>query len=335
MSLVKRSALVSDGRDTTIKEENVSSTFKRLTIGVSMALVGSLAVASVALADGQSENFSRVTSSFTPNLQSNETPGAGSLFTQVETYDANGAQDAGDPPVIDANKCGPFCAVAQEAEQVRIDFDDDIKLTINSKLGQCTEAQLAGDTTAAAIDDCDTALIGSGSAHAMAVSAPPPAPAQLTPFTVTVFNGPTSVAGGACDTSTDSGGPHGCEFSAGNPTLLLHARLDALNQTVITPGQIITSPAGGDFGKRLDVTDAPDVNSDNGSLNMFNAVITRKYTNGKTGDKKKVYQYSSATCDPIDAEWDFQAEWEYDDQTTDTDTHDHNCLAKENLSKAG
>lgn len=304
----------------------MSSTFgKRLAAGVTTALVGSLAVTAVALADGATDNVSRMSGSFTPPLQDASDPGAGSLFVQVETTDADG-----DNQVPAVPNLGPFAVAEHEAEQVYIDFDDDFVFKINSKLDQCPLDDIATLNTEDAIEECPDAVVGTGTAHAQLG----PSPAASATFVVTAFNGETTIEGGECETGDDDGGPPGCEFEGGNPQILLHARNDGLTTTVMTQGELVESPdVTADYGQRLSVTDAPDVNDGAGSLNLFGTQVTKKYTNGKTGKKKKTYQYVAASCgdDGVSngsTEWDFKTTWAYDDETEDTDTQKNDCAQK-------
>ena len=217
-----------------------------------------------------------------------------------------------------------------EAEQVFIDFDDDFEFTINSKLDQCVLDDIDTLNTEDAINECPDSVIGAGTAHAQLG----PSSAAAATFVVTAFNGETTDSGGACETGDDDGGPPGCEFEGDNPQILLHARNDGLTTTVMTQGELIDSPdSSADYGQRLAVTDAPDVNDGAGSLNLFGTQVTKKYANGKTGSKKKTYNYVAASCGDDGVangatEWDFKTTWRYDDETTDTDTQKNDCAVK-------
>jgi hypothetical protein len=300
---------------------------RRLRGGFFAALVGSLAVAAVAVADGAGDNVSRMSANFNSPLQDDTKFGKGSLWVQVETVDADGNDQSVEPDAADR---GPWAVAEFEAEEVYIDFDDDIRLQLNpvasgkETLKTCSPATLAGTDTDAAIAACPKALIGAGTAHANL--APAPGGAAATAIPVTVFNGPETTAGGPCTDPTTNGGvggPSGCEFQGGNPQVILHTRIASPATTTLTLGEIQDSPLGGDFGSRLAVTNAPDIGG--GSLNLFGSQLERAWDNGKSGDQLKKFNVASARCD---GEWNFTTQWVYDDNTSESDAHTAPCAQK-------
>jgi hypothetical protein len=281
-------------------------------------MTGALALALGGTAwGGAASEISRTTDAVNPNVLSDTEFGNAQLFSEVETFD--GTTTVNTP--------------TEGAERVYIDYDDSIKLLANNSLAKCasSDATFAGQTTAQAVATCTPAtVVGSGASRASVGNT------TLPPFTVTAFNGPTSTPGGTCTTPANGvGGPVGCEWVGGLPTIILFARNDTLNQSVPVRGEIepdgsAAGPAqqGGDVAYRLAVTDAPDVAGDAGAITYFNALVGKNYTNGKSGKKKKKYSYVQAKCDDPDLNLNYGGTWVYDDNTTDTDSWVQDCAVK-------
>jgi hypothetical protein len=280
----------------------------RKSLVASLTATLALGVTASALADGATDQVSQLSASINSPYQKATEAGKASLFSQVSTYDKDNA------PAISAFP----------PEIVRIDFPAEMTYNANKSLPQCNPADTdiaAGDTDAA-IAHCPNSVIGAG--HAIARFAAFPQENNETELTVTVFNGLTSQAGQ--QDSSDIAGTDA--WAAGNPTIILHA-VGPLAPTTVTLGEIRSSPNGSDYGKQLNVTDAPDVANDAGALVFFNAQVARSYDNGKTGDKKKKYNLISATCPTTgDGDYDFRGSWTYDDATTDTDENTNAALNK-------
>lgn len=292
---------------------------KRKSVVAGLAAVMVLSTAGTAMADGASDNISRVQAAFSPNAQTATTYGPGTLFAQVQT-------------IGNANQAG---LAAQAAERVYLDFDSNLKFDTAfapkcSSTAKNAIATGSGVSTQAAITACGkNTIIGSGTAHGLIPVAPGPPPVTIdAKLTITAFNGPTSVAGAPCGSALTS--QEGCDFLGGRPTILLHAYNEGLTYSSVTTGELITSPVAG-MGKRLVVTNAPDVAADTGSIALFNSTI------GKTSIQRKVirrhgrrivrrirHYYVSARCSG-DKDWDFQGSWVYDDDSTDTDTYSQKC----------
>lgn len=283
--------------------------------------VGSmLGIAPLAQAQtGAQDNISSIEAGIGPNAQSATKLGRVTLFAQVQTFDADQ---------------GPLTVVDKAAEQVYIDFDKDIVL-FPEKYPTCNlnDAALSAANTSSVINQCGDAAIGSGAANALVPTgfpAPAPPSAQLE-FTITALNGPTTTAGPVCQGPGDGvGGPPGCEFDGGNPSIILHAFTPSPATSIPVRGEIANSPAGPAFGKRLSVTDAPDTAGDAGSLILFNSTVGRtEVIKTRVGQrpnvrvKTKVNTYTGATCS--DGTYDFAARWVYDDNTEDTDTFVQRC----------
>ena len=304
----------------------------RYALVAALALGTVLGTSSVASAVDSTDNISSVEAGISPNYQDSEKAGPATLFSQVQTFDADG---------------GPFTIVDKAAERVTIDFDDDINVLAGkaaNKFKTCGGDggnDLNAFTTAQAARDCKNAVVGSGQAVALVPAAPPAPPVVPVELTVTTINGPETVPGGACNTPGENqGGPEGCEYEGGNPQIILHAYNQALAFITTVGGEIRDSDNASatlDYGKSLVVNDAPDTAGDAGSLILFNSTVGAEITQikvKKNNTKKEVtkvkdYNYVTATCGDDGAngglEYDFQGNWVYDDETTDTDTFKQKC----------
>ena len=267
----------------------------RKSLVVSLAAALSLGISATAFGDGAADNTSQVSAGVNPNQLPpvGDTAKKASLYTQVVTLDNDNS------PVIPA----------ESAEKVNIDFPAEMKYTANTKLPKCSLATVATATGDGAIAACGSSLVGSG--HAFARIPGFPTTNNEAELTVTVFNSDTSTAGGG--------------FTGGFPTIILHADDNGALPSVPVLGEIRNSSAGSDYGRELNVPDAPDVAGDTGALVQFGAQVARTYDNGKTGDKKKKYNLISANCGGADGDLDFRTVWTYDDASTDTDTYAQNC----------
>lgn len=289
----------------------------RKTLLVSVTAALALATGGTAWATGATDNLSSTVGAVNSNVLPSDEFANAQLFSEVTTLDQ----------LVTVNTPG------KAPERVYVDYDNSIKLTANNSLAKCTQTDgaLSTLTTAQAVAACGPATTeGSGAAKASLGNN------TLPPFTVTAFNGPTSTPGGACTAPADGvGGPVGCEWVGGNPTIILFARNDTLSQSVPVRGEIEPNGAlagppqqGGDVGYRLAVTDAPDVGGDTGALTLFNALVGKNYTNGKSGKKKKKYSYVQAKCDDLDLNLNYGATWVYDDASVDTGTWVQDCAVK-------
>ena len=267
----------------------------RKSLAVSLAAVLTLGASATAFGDGVTDNTSQVSAGVNPTLLPDDGDAAkkAGLYTQVVTLDNDNT-----PAIPD-----------QSAEKVLIDFPAEMKYTANSKLDQCALADVATSTTDGAANQCADSYVGSG--HAFARIPGFPTPNNEAELTVLAFNGETSTAGGG--------------FAGGLPTIILHADNAALPTTPVL-GEVGNSANGADYGRTLNVPDAPDVAGDTGALVQFGAQVARGYDNGKTGNKKKKYNLISSNCDGGgDGDLDFRTAWTYDDTTVDTDTYSQDC----------
>ena len=296
-----------------------------------------LGTGSVASAVPSTDNTSSIEAGISPNYQDSTDPGPATLFSQVQTFDADG---------------GPFTIVDKAAERVTLDFDDDLRILDgnSSKFDTCGGQggnDLNANTTAQAARDCRDAVVGSGQAVALVPAAPPAPPVVPVELTITTINGPETVPGGACTApGENTGGPEGCEYQGGNPQIILHAYNQALAFITTVGGEVRNSVNGTptlDYGKSLVVNDAPDTAGDQGSLILFNSTVGKEITTIKvkkdgTKNEKTVvkdYNYVTATCGDDGAngglEYDFQGNWVYDDGTDDVDTFKQKC-SNENVA---
>lgn len=290
---------------------------KSLVAAATFALV--LSTGSIALGDGASENISSIEAGVSPNGQKADRFKAATLTTQVQTFDADE---------------GPFKIPDKAAEQVFLDFDDDIKFNTRGvpSCGGAGGNDLDDATTDQAVDVCKNSLVGSGQALALVPAAPPAPPVVPVELTVTSINGQTSVPGPPCVAPADNqGGPEGCDYIGGNPTIVLHAYNQGLAFITTVAGEIQDSPnLSEDYGNRLAVTDAPDTAGDQGALILFGSTVGKKSVKQRKNRRNRVFQYVTARCEDDSAlagnkEYDFAGRWVYDDGTVDTDTNKQKC----------
>ena len=91
--------------------------------------------------------------------------------------------------------------MSKAAERVEVHFDNDMVFNGSpTKFDTCGGqggADIDNTTTAQAVAECKDALVGAGFAEAVVPSGVPAPPTGRLELTVTTFNGPTTVAGGA------------------------------------------------------------------------------------------------------------------------------------------
>jgi hypothetical protein len=189
------------------------------------------------------------------------------------------------------------------ATHVAIDFDNDLKFT-SKGVPVCQESQIAGTTTAqATAGPCAAANVGSGLAQLNGVVGPQTG-------TVTAFNGP----------------PVGA-----NPTILLHAYVPAIATTNILVGTVSPSPAGGDFGSRLDVViKAGQLAGGKEVITDFSTTVNKTFRVLKKvkGKKKRVrVGYVSVRCKDKDKTWNYQGVFDFSHFTGGVNTGSAGSLA--------
>jgi hypothetical protein len=276
---------------------------RKLLISAVAALAVSVGVTAVAQAVINSQT---ITTSSTKTKQDKKTHGAGEINVTIDTAET--------PPT----------PAAQTAETTFVDFDKDYKFT-PGKLGQCTEAQLAGTTTAQAKANCPTAVVGTGSATSCS-------------------------AGGGCgalsvhlDVTAFNGAPEG-----GDNVLFLHAKgtgVIAALPPLILKGKLTNSPlASQGYGKRL-VVNVPDTASTGTHLTQFITNVgvlkngvkkkvkgPKNPNTGKRKIKKVPQYYVMAKCS--DKQWTFRSETTFRaGGGSQTDTHTIACTQKKAKKK--
>lgn len=163
------------------------------------------------------------------------------------------------------------------AERALLTFDKDVKFDTKG-VAKCT-ANLNGTSTAAAKDACGSSVVGGGAAEIAIGSG-----ANRFDAVVTAFNGPTQ---------------------NGNPSLLLHSRVDDLGTTAILIGEL--KKAGKVY--KLDVA-IPQIANGQGSVTKFQTKVKDgKYVQAKCPDKK----------------FDIKGTFFYDDDTQETAKSSSTC----------
>lgn len=168
-----------------------------------------------------------------------------------------------------------------------IHFDNDIAFDPTG-LATCNPSLIQGATTAGAIAACPGAEVGSGQLTAVANA--------TLPFVLTAFNAAPS---------------------GGNPQLLIHARDDAINLTIVLPGILQPSSRGGDFGSELDIVNWP-----NTGIGTTHFDLTFPNPEPATGNA-----FVLARCADSDQTWNFAADLSFYDNTTQQATSTQACHA--------
>lgn len=301
-----------------------------------MALGAVCITGSVASAQtGTADNISQVEGAVAPNFQKSTKAGRATLFAQVQTFDGD---------------MGPRTIVAEATERVTVHFDNDIQVLPGTSAGKFPTcggqggSDIDATSTQQAIAECKAAIIGSGAAEALVPTGldPPAPPSALLELTVTTFNGPTTVPGGPCTppSGPNTGGPEGCEYVGGEPQIILHAYEPNVPFTTTVGGEVRPSTdVTADYGESLVVNDAPNTAGDAGSLILFGSTVGRTIVErkrvGPPDNRRtvtKLFDYVKATCQDDDAtpegvnlEYDFKADFVYDDNTPDSDTFKQKC----------
>jgi hypothetical protein len=254
-------------------------TRRRLVIAVGLTLA--LGVAGVAYAANTTS--STATINVTPSLLKATKFKAATLA--VHTHSRN---------IADPNK------IPASAQNVDLDFDNALKFTTKG-LATCKVVQtnaggpLDNTTTAQAKNKCGTASqVGAGSAQASNNNPAPGQPPVTHTGVVTAFNGKKD--------------------SAGHPTIYLHTRFgaDLGNVTVVLVGVLVPSPVGGDYGKRLQVHNIPQVPGV--PLTDFQTTVKKDF---KVDGVTK--HYISAKCNDADHRINMRTTFDYSNAGEDTD----------------
>ena len=178
------------------------------------------------------------------------------------------------------------------AEELYVDFSKNIKFKLK-KAPTCS-ADIADTTTAQARAACpEKSLIGTGDATAK-VLVGFETHATFSDFIASLFNGP---------------GSKEIRVHLYSPTL-------GAGQTQVVGADIVNSPLGGAYRKRLAATNLPDVGGDDsGGLTEFHAVITKQDKVLRARCKSKKVKFSSTHV--------------YDDGASQQDFDQHKCKQKD------
>jgi hypothetical protein len=181
------------------------------------------------------------------------------------------------------------------ATRAVIDFDKGARL-FNKGLPTCNPAKIQSVSTEVAEENCGTAKIGSGTAHALLKTG-----TSLYDITqtVTAFNGT----------------PQG-----GKPTVLLHVYGTTPVQTTLVLVGTVSNYDKEGYGPRLDIT-IPLIVNGQGALTEFEVTIDKKYS--YKGAKQS---FISAACD--NGNFKTRAAFTYLDGTELTATHSQKCTPK-------
>ena len=192
---------------------------------------------------------------------------------------------------------GPDGRVAH-ATNTLIDFPSEIKVqtkAVIKKKGKkkkksiptCDPATLEGTTTEQAVSQCGKAQVGTGSAIADVVGTDLNA-------TVTAFNG-TKVNG--------------------NPSILLHSRVDAASLTTVLVGEIRRKGASAPYGDQLNVP-VPPLAGGAAAIQQFGATVQKKIL-GKVG------YITAGKC--TDGSFSFRGTFDYSDAPQAVATFEQPC----------
>ena len=184
------------------------------------------------------------------------------------------------------------------ATNALIDFPSEIKIstkakikkkgkTIKKKIPECSPATIEGTTTPDAVAACGKTRVGEGSAIADVGGIDLPA-------TVTAFNG-TKVNG--------------------NPSILLHSRVDAASLTTVLVGEIRKGGASAPYGTQLNVP-VPPLAGGAAAIQTFGATVQKKIL-------KKVGYVTAGKCS--DGSYSFRGTFTYSDAATQTPTFEQPC----------
>ncbi|MGZ5419204.1 MAG: hypothetical protein ACXWES_01640 [Solirubrobacterales bacterium] len=166
------------------------------------------------------------------------------------------------PASLTVNTRADYSSPGTDPAATLVDVDLPSEMQINTKgITTCDASKLAQTTTAQATAACPASVLSTTPGQALLGGVVGNQTGVITPFL---------------------GGPN---------TIILHVRIDALSITQILTGEIVNSPLGGVYGKRLSVTiPAQQVGGGHEILTSFTTVIDKKFTVKKKvkGKKTKV-----------------------------------------------
>jgi hypothetical protein len=184
--------------------------------------------------------------------------------------------------------------VVAHATNTLIDFPSEVKVATKAKkkkkkkkIPECNPATIEGTSTADAIAACGKTQLGTGSAIADVGGIDLPA-------VVTAFNG-TKVNG--------------------NPSILLHSRVDAASLTTVLVGEIRKGGASAPYGTQLNVP-VPPLAGGAAAIQQFGTTVQKKIL-GKVG------YITAGKCS--DGSYSFRGTFDYSDAATQTPTFEQPC----------
>lgn len=205
-----------------------------------------------------------------------------SMRVDVDTQ--YGADDGAAPPVTNIPD--------YVANRTQVDFDNDF-VFMPGRFAKCNQNKINGTTTQQARAACRKAIVGTGS------------------FTV---RGQVNAQGTATGVVTAFNG----RFVGGKPVILLHARLDSLNNTSVLVGRLVNAP-GRDFGKRLDVN-VPLLAGGAAAITHFHATVRKTRTirrvirrQGRRIVRRIKIHYVKSRCFDRNKRWNYRAKTTYDE----------------------
>ena len=251
---------------------------------LALTLMMALAVSGIAFAGtDSSQNDSRIEASIykkfgkKPKLDEKE-------FKRVNLDVTTGTDFGSTPTGSQAN-----------GEELYVDLSKNIKLKL-TKAPTCS-ASIAGTTTEGARAACpEDSLIGTGDARARVPGFPTPGN-RVSDFVASAFNGP------------------------GAKQIRVHLHSDSLdpdqdgNPSEVVNANVVKSPLGGAYRKRLAATNLPDIASDQGGLEEFHLTITKQDKVVRARCKSKKVKFSATHV--------------YDDGASQQDFDKHKCKQKD------
>jgi hypothetical protein len=183
--------------------------------------------------------------------------------------------------------------IVAHATNTLIDFPSEVKVSTKAKkkkkkkkIPECSPASIEGTTTPDAVAACRKSQVGTGSAIADVGGIDLPA-------TVTAFNG-TKVNG--------------------NPSILLHSRVDAASLTTVLIGEIRRKGASAPYADQLNVP-VPPLAGGAAAIQQFGATVQKKIL-GNVG-------YITAKCG--DGTYSYRGTFDYSDAPQQVVTDEQTC----------
>jgi hypothetical protein len=267
---------------------------ERLAAGLA-GLIVALAVASPAMAAVSSQTLTATADS---TKQSPKTRAGVGFAVTIDTAYAGNL-----PPDPACTMLSDGCRYYPPANRTTLDFDNDFAFDAGT-LPTCDSNKITNQTADTAKTLCPGAQVGQGAAVIKTLTG------TTVPAVVTAFNGlPES----------------------GSLVILLHIDATGVPTKPVLKGVLGPSPAGGDFGKRLDVTLPPVPGA---VIEHFDVTINKLLTRKKNKKKKKpAHYYVSTRCADKDHTWTHQETSYLTTGGTVSDSFSQTCTAKKKKKK--